>query len=232
MSLSIAAFAVWYGRTTHIPDDMDGHQVSDLLVDQMLRDLNVSSAEKELPIPALYAGMGAVITTAATPPRTKRRGRHPDKALSGAFVRNAPPGRHSDGNGLYLFVQPTGTRSWIQRQVGSDSKKRVSEPERRPDTEQIQENQEHADEDNGNNEPRLRGLTRRAPWWLRAPGNLVLAPRGTGAAVRFPSCRFRPSTKTRGVESTAVCLASRWTHPCPRATMTVVYRGRYRKSAS
>ena len=34
-----------------------------------------------------------------------------------AFVRSAPPGRHADGNGLYLFVQPTGTRSWVQRLV-------------------------------------------------------------------------------------------------------------------
>ena len=51
------------------------------------------------------------------PRRTKRRGRHPDKALSAAFVRSAPPGRHADGNGLYLFVQPTGTRSWVQRLV-------------------------------------------------------------------------------------------------------------------
>ncbi|MCE2543407.1 MAG: DUF4102 domain-containing protein, partial [Acidobacteria bacterium] len=49
--------------------------------------------------------------------RTKRRGRHPDKALSAAFVRSASPGRHADGNGLYLFVQPTGTRSWVQRLV-------------------------------------------------------------------------------------------------------------------
>ena len=54
---------------------------------------------------------------APTPRRTKRRGRHPDKALSAAFVRSAPPGRHADGNGLYLFVQPTGTRSWVQRLV-------------------------------------------------------------------------------------------------------------------
>ena len=30
---------------------------------------------------------------------------------------SAPPGRHADGNGLYLFVQPSGTRSWIQRLV-------------------------------------------------------------------------------------------------------------------
>ena len=61
--------------------------------------------------------MVAVIEIPAAPPRTKRRGRHPDKALSAAFVRSAPPGRHADGNGLYLFVQPTGTRSWIQRLV-------------------------------------------------------------------------------------------------------------------
>ena len=61
--------------------------------------------------------MYAVTKTAPTAPRTKRRGRHPQKALSAAFVRSAPPGRHADGNGLYLFVQPSGTRSWIQRLV-------------------------------------------------------------------------------------------------------------------
>ena len=61
--------------------------------------------------------MDVVAETAVTPRRTKRRGRHPDKALSAAFVRSAPPGRHADGNGLYLFVQPTGTRSWVQRLV-------------------------------------------------------------------------------------------------------------------
>ena len=59
-----------------------------------------------------------VVDSAATKRRrTKRRGRHPDKALSAAFVRSAPPGRHADGNGLYLFVQSTGTRSWVQRLV-------------------------------------------------------------------------------------------------------------------
>ena len=39
------------------------------------------------------------------------------RALSAGFVRTAPPGRHCDGNGLYLFVQPTGARSWVQRLV-------------------------------------------------------------------------------------------------------------------
>ena len=67
--------------------------------------------------PVYARGMVVVAEPAPTRRRTKRRGRHPDKALSAAFVRSAPPGRHADGNGLYLFVQPTGTRSWIQRLV-------------------------------------------------------------------------------------------------------------------
>ena len=49
--------------------------------------------------------------------RTKRRGRHPHRALAPTFVRTAPPGHHIDGHGLYLYVQPTGARSWIQRLV-------------------------------------------------------------------------------------------------------------------
>ena len=61
--------------------------------------------------------MNVVAISAARRPRTKRRGRHPDRALTAAFVRSAQPGRHADGNGLYLFVQPTGTRSWVQRLV-------------------------------------------------------------------------------------------------------------------
>ena len=55
--------------------------------------------------------------TANSARRHKPRGRHPDKALSAAFIRSAPPGRHCDGQGLYLVVQPTGTRSWVQRLV-------------------------------------------------------------------------------------------------------------------
>ena len=51
------------------------------------------------------------------PRRGKPRGRHPDKALSPAFIRTAPRGRHCDGQGLYLLVQPSGTRSWVQRLV-------------------------------------------------------------------------------------------------------------------
>ena len=58
-----------------------------------------------------------VKTTTAPVRKTKPKGRHPHKALSAAFVRSAPPGRHCDGNGLYLFVQPSGARSWVQRLV-------------------------------------------------------------------------------------------------------------------
>ena len=61
--------------------------------------------------------MDTVSTAAVRPRRTKPRGRHPDKALSAAFIRSAPPGRHADGNGLFLYVKPEGTRSWIQRLV-------------------------------------------------------------------------------------------------------------------
>ena len=54
-----------------------------------------------------------------TRPRTRKpNGRQPHHALSTAFVRNiAQAGRYCDGDGLYLDVQPSGTRSWVQRLV-------------------------------------------------------------------------------------------------------------------
>ena len=46
----------------------------------------------------------------------KRKGRHPDRALSAAFCRNvSEAGRYCDGNGLYLEVTVTGARHWVQR---------------------------------------------------------------------------------------------------------------------
>lgn len=45
------------------------------------------------------------------------RGRHLHHKLTERALRRARPGRHGDGNGLYLFVRPTGARSWIQRLV-------------------------------------------------------------------------------------------------------------------
>ena len=47
--------------------------------------------------------------------KTKRRGRHPVNALSDRSVRSAETGWHCDGNCLYVVVQPSGSRSWIQR---------------------------------------------------------------------------------------------------------------------
>ena len=48
----------------------------------------------------------------------KRRGRHPENALSADFVREVgEAGRYCDGHGLYLEVQPSGSRSWVQRLV-------------------------------------------------------------------------------------------------------------------
>ena len=61
--------------------------------------------------------MDSVTPDAPKPRRTKPKGRHPHNRLAAAFVRSAPVGRHGDGNGLYLYVQRSGTRSWVQRLV-------------------------------------------------------------------------------------------------------------------
>lgn len=37
------------------------------------------------------------------------------KALTPLQVKNAKPGRHADGDGLYLLVKETGARSWVYR---------------------------------------------------------------------------------------------------------------------
>ena len=49
--------------------------------------------------------------------RGKRSGPHVEKRLNAAFVRKAPPGRHTDGGGLYLQVDPSGARRWLLRIV-------------------------------------------------------------------------------------------------------------------
>ena len=69
------------------------------------------------------ASRGIIEETAKAPlPKkrraTKRRGPHPDKALTAAFCRNVgESGRYADGNGLYLHVDPSGARRWVQRLV-------------------------------------------------------------------------------------------------------------------
>ena len=46
----------------------------------------------------------------------KKQGRHPERALSAAFVRTVTkPGRYGDGLGLALLVTKPGARCWIQR---------------------------------------------------------------------------------------------------------------------
>ena len=64
-----------------------------------------------------YSAMNNPASSPVPVPRGKPKGRHPDKALSAQFVRAAPPGRYCDGNTLYLFVQRSGARSWVQRLV-------------------------------------------------------------------------------------------------------------------
>lgn len=42
--------------------------------------------------------------------------RRPEKALTAQFVKNATtPGKHFDGHGLYLRVEPNGSKFWVQR---------------------------------------------------------------------------------------------------------------------
>ncbi|MER9546450.1 tyrosine-type recombinase/integrase [Mesorhizobium sp. M0437] len=48
----------------------------------------------------------------------KNTGKHPDKALSALQVKQIKaPGRYSDGNGLYLVVDPSGAKRWLLRTV-------------------------------------------------------------------------------------------------------------------
>ncbi len=48
----------------------------------------------------------------------KSTGRHPYNALSAVFVRNVKnSGMYADGNGLYLRVDESGARRWVQRIV-------------------------------------------------------------------------------------------------------------------
>lgn len=49
--------------------------------------------------------------------RRVKSGPHVEKKLNAALVRKAGPGRHADGGGLYLKVDPSGARRWILRTV-------------------------------------------------------------------------------------------------------------------
>ncbi|GJE12243.1 Prophage integrase IntA [Methylobacterium longum] len=46
------------------------------------------------------------------------KGRHPEKALTSVQIRSLKtPGRYADGHGLYLLVDPSGSKRWILRIV-------------------------------------------------------------------------------------------------------------------
>lgn len=47
----------------------------------------------------------------------KPRWRHPHNKLTALTMRQLGPGRHADGEGLYLFVRKSGACSWVQRVV-------------------------------------------------------------------------------------------------------------------
>jgi integrase len=48
----------------------------------------------------------------------KATGRHPEKALSSIKIKNlSKPGRYTDGNGLYLVVDPSAAKRWVLRTV-------------------------------------------------------------------------------------------------------------------
>jgi integrase len=52
-----------------------------------------------------------------TKARGKPRGRHPIHRLTALAIRRAGVGRHADGNGLYLVVDPSGAKRWVLRIV-------------------------------------------------------------------------------------------------------------------
>nr|WP_245540354.1 Arm DNA-binding domain-containing protein [Paracoccus zeaxanthinifaciens] len=52
--------------------------------------------------------------------------------LTRNLVRSLGPGRHGDGNGLYLIVDPSGARRWIVRVIVKGQRNRMGKP-LRPD---------------------------------------------------------------------------------------------------
>lgn len=50
--------------------------------------------------------------------QSRKSGKHPEKALSAAFVRTVvEPGKYNDGQGLFLKVDKSGAKRWVQRIV-------------------------------------------------------------------------------------------------------------------
>jgi len=64
--------------------------------------------------------------------RGRKRGTNVMAHISGkltkALVRSLGPGRHADGNGLHLVVDPSGARRWIVRVTVKGQKNRAGKP--------------------------------------------------------------------------------------------------------
>lgn len=52
-------------------------------------------------------------------------GSHPMNRLKGPHLKNLPTGRHADGNGLYLVVDPSGARRWVLRVVANGRRRDI-----------------------------------------------------------------------------------------------------------
>ena len=52
-------------------------------------------------------------------------GSHPTNRLKGPHLKNLPSGRHADGNGLYLVVDPSGARRWVLRVVANGRRRDI-----------------------------------------------------------------------------------------------------------
>lgn len=53
---------------------------------------------------------------------------HISGKLTKALVKAHGPGRHADGNGLYLMVDPSGARRWVVRVTVKGQKNRAGKP--------------------------------------------------------------------------------------------------------
>jgi integrase len=72
-----------------------------------------------------WDAMADTVTDDAHKTSGKAKGRHPDKKLTAVTVRRAGPGRHADGGGLYLVVDPSGARRWLLRVVAQGKRRDI-----------------------------------------------------------------------------------------------------------
>lgn len=75
----------------------------------------------------------------------KAKGRHFERRLKASMIKKAAPGRHTDGGGLYLVVDPSGASRWLlritvqgrRRDLGLGSKSVVSLDEARNKSDEL-----------------------------------------------------------------------------------------------